>query len=53
MLELMLLSLSQKILNFRAFSTTKPKDESRDPRLVALVNEARSEHEQLQIARGH
>ena len=52
-IERMFLSLRRKLMNIRACSPTEPTDESRDRRLVALVNEARSEQEQLQIARGH
>ena len=52
-LERMFLLLKRTLMSFRASSPTESTDESRDRRLVALVNEARSEQEQLQIARGH
>lgn len=52
-IERMFLSLRRKLMNIRACSPTEPTDGSRDRRLVALFNEARSEQEQLQIARGH
>jgi hypothetical protein len=45
--------LKHRIMRIGDAAAMESQDGSRDLRLVGLVNEARSAHEQWQIARGH